>query len=126
MKWKNLLLAVLMMACLGLPRAVHAGDEGWAALGGFLGGVLLSQGHHHEHRTVIREKIYHRERVSQGHYEYQTRRIWHPGRFVHVRRDCGRVRRVWEPGYYQHEKVKVWVPSLHVSYRSGHRSGCDW
>ena len=112
-KKTKLALAAALIAPLGLIQETHAGDEGWAAFGGFVGGTLISSftsgrshhGHHsshHHHETVVVER-------PSGHYEYQTRKVWIEGHYDYERDRCGRRIKVWHPGHYKYEKVKVWV-----------------
>ena len=129
MNWKTGIPMALIAVAMMCPSTVKAGDDGWAALGGFLlGGLLLSDsGHaHHEYRTVRHERVIVEEPVAQGYYTYRTQRVWHPGHHIHRRLACGTLRRVWEPGHYEHRKVKVWVPSHSRSYSSRRGSSCDY
>lgn len=136
MNWKTIIPLVIAVGTMGIPSTSQAGDEGWAALGGLLlGGAIFGHhhGHHTEYRTVHREVIVEKP-VSHGHYEYRTKKVWHPGYYTHRKLPCGTVRKVWEPGYYEHRKVKVWVPATEVvvRHRPHHRRSyysrrsCDW
>jgi hypothetical protein len=110
------------------PVAGQAGDEGWAALGGFLGGTILGEvfhGHHGHHghqggHTVVVEE--HHYVQPAGHYEYEKREVWHEGYYSYEYDRCGRRIRVWNPGYYTYTTVKVWV-----EHRGHHRdyAYCD-
>ena len=122
MKKSTLLIAVAAATAASFsfgPSEARAGDEGWAAFGGFVGGTLLSsftssQHRHSSGRHYRSEPSHgHRETVvverPSGHYEYQTRQVWIEGHYDYERDECGRRIKVWHPGYYKCEEVKVWV-----------------
>lgn len=120
---KSMWFSVLLGgAVIATPHSACAGDEGWAALGGFLGGVLIGQSASCVPRTVIHRDVIVESRPSVcGHYEWVEERYWIPGRYVVERDRCGRRTRVWEPGRYAYRKVRVWTDRVH--YASRHR---DW
>jgi hypothetical protein len=152
--WIGVLAAATL---LGQIPESRAGDEGWAALGGYLAGSLLGGGSHGHgsyrigyhsgghrsgyqkmtcrsghryhraprvryqyvappvrHETVVIEHHYAPPPVPEGHYEYQERRVWVPGRHSYEYDRCGRRIKVWREGYYTTERVKVWVPRRYV------------
>ena len=133
---KSYFTASLALAmALGQVTPAKAINEEWAAVAGFVGGLLVanaSQGHstRYTHTTyyqpapvvvhspppvVIYEPPshhvvrYHAPPPPRVHYEVQTRRVWVPGRWVYEDTGCGRPRKIWEPGYYDtvREKVRV-------------------
>lgn len=118
-------------ALVGSPSRAEAGnrhhdddDEVIAAIGGFIGGVIVgatinNNGHvppppvgvavgyengHNHHR--------------HGHWEWTVVRVWVPGRWVYIDRDCSRPRRVWIEGHYDRRRERVWV-----AHRDNYR--CD-
>lgn len=46
MKYLTFICAFLLVSS---PQQAHAGDEGWAAFGGFVGGYLVNEFSHHAH-----------------------------------------------------------------------------
>lgn len=127
----------LVLAAAQAP-ATQAGKKEWAAVAGFVGGVLVANaahGHnayyhepvrvHHHHTKVIYEpsaSVYHhpphhrgggRHRAPppppQGYYEWRTERVWVPGAWMIEELRCGTRRRVWQPGHYQMVRNRVWV-----------------
>jgi hypothetical protein len=120
-------IAAVATALMGTPIRAEAGhhhhdddDEVIAAIGGFVGGLIVgaaintnvpppppapvavavSYGHGHgNHR--------------HGHWEWTTVRVWVPGRWAYVDRECSRPRRVWVDGYYTHRRERVWVSHGH-------------
>lgn len=125
--WMGTLALALSMAGSGTAQA---GDEGWAALGGFIGGAILSDafGHHGHHsvetRVIVNEPYYVREVVHHAP-RYVSRRVWHEGYWSYAHDRCGRRIKTWNPGYYTVEQVRVSSPRHEVSYRSHHRSYRD-
>lgn len=129
---KFVIVPVLMVALLiGRPIEAQAGDEGWAALGGFLGGALLTRAaqcrsYHASYAPVVTETVVVHEPIETGHYEYRTDKEWVPGYWSYVEDRCGRIEKVWHPGRYEYVEVKVWVPHVrryayHSTYRRGSR-----
>jgi hypothetical protein len=122
-------IAVVALGVAVASPQAQAGDEGWAAFGGFVGGTILSSftsghrsSHHHvsSHRSSHGHSSHHHGRVVEqpsGHYEYQTRQVWVPGHYDYERDECGHRIKVWHPGHHKSETVKVWV-----SHRSSYRS----
>jgi hypothetical protein len=131
---KKLGLIGLAAASLAAGPSVtaQAGSDGWAAFGGFLGGLILSDIAYQSPRTVYvhsapvvertvvvrepyREVIVHqpyREVVVYPPppvYEVRTARVWVPGAYRYESDYCGRAIRVWSPGYYttRHHQVRV-------------------
>ena len=97
------------------PKA-QAGGEGWAAFGGFLGGVIASgisrdiRNRHHE--TVV---YYEPGHNSYGHYEYRTFKRWVPGCWTYQEDHHGTPVKVWVEGYFTYEKERVWVRNYYRS-----------
>lgn len=118
--------------CLS-PMETQAGDEGWAALGGLIGGLALGQISSHSSHTVVhrvnsysscdsRRVTRHRPRTTRKwRYEYITERHWVPGCWVFERDRCGRRYRVWQDGYYETVRRKVRVPVV-----GNRRASRDW
>ncbi len=107
------------------PKA-QAGDDGWAAFGGFLGGVIVSSishdiknRHHDRHREEV--VYYDLGHNSYGHYEYRTIKTWVPGCWTYREDHHGRTIKVWVEGYYTYEKERIWVRDRYRSRSYGHR-----
>ena len=122
MKAITLACCILGIAFAMPPQKAQAGDEGWAALGGFVVGGLFqhyAHGSHHRHHYRAPRTCYvppapacPPPRVTcqpTGHYETRTVKTWVPGTWIYETLPCGTVQKVWQPGYYQTEKVRVWV-----------------
>ena len=125
---KAIIVGTLITAlAIGTTPRAEAGDEGWAAFGGVLGGLLLSKtvfSDHGHHRTVRHHREAYRSERATGHYEYRREKRWIPGCWVTVRDDCGRSYREWQPGYYKHFEVKVWVADCNPGYRCARKQVC--
>lgn len=126
--------AMVILTGVGTSLPSQAGDEGWAALGGFIGGLAV--GNSSSCRTSVRVyqpqvhyrysepvRVYERERVRRPRYTTVTRSVWVPGGWVHQRDDCGRRYKVWQNGYYETVREQVRVSSSRHSHQSRHY---DW
>jgi len=125
---KLLLISVLTCGLLFAPQA-QAINEEWAAVLGFIGGVLVAKSSDcdRETRVVVREERYHIERpamvyrprrrhcdhteieVPSGYYKTITERYWVPGRRIITRGHCGRKAIRYIQGYYDYREIRVWV-----------------
>jgi hypothetical protein len=132
-KWPIMGMVVAAIAG-GTPDVARAGDDGWAALGGFLGGALLTEMFHHaggSRAAVVyhHEAPHHHVAKRRGHYRQEYRNVWVPGHYEIRQRRCGGDYRVWIPGYYTQRKVEVWVQDGrhhrgHASYRHQRYARC--
>lgn len=135
MKWTIVLAILLGSQTLSLVPA-HAGDEGWAALGGFIGGALLNEVvHHRGKRSVGRyappvhsggcapsrttrhpapppAHYAHAAPAPRGHWEARTQKVWVPGRYIHQATPCGGYQKVWQSGYWDKRTQRVWVEDV--------------
>jgi len=120
------IISVLLLALGGAPA--HANDKAWAALGGFVAGVITGvaiedsrdRGYHGEVAvTVVAPygRDYHRgghyrgpDPYRHGHWEIRRVRVWVPGRWEIVIDRCGARTRIWRGGYYEWRRERVWVP----------------
>lgn len=138
MKTSLMTVGVAAAMLIGHSMPARAINEEWAAVAGFVGGVLVANAATCGPRTtyvqpstvvyqappvVVHEpppRVVYYERPSRprGYYEHRTERVWVPGRWVYEDLGCGRERKIWEPGYYETVRNKVWV-----SYSRG---ACDW
>jgi hypothetical protein len=130
--WMGTLALAVSVAGAGGARA---GDDGWAALGGFIGGAILADalgGHHvvRETRVIVEEPYYPREVVYSR--QYIPQQVWHEGYWSYVRDRCGRSIKTWTPGYYTVEQIRVpqtyyveqiRVPQTTFYYRNDYRGG---
>lgn len=139
MKTLGILLAAAVLTGFA-PRQAQAGDDGWAALGGFIGGLIVHDIFEpHHHTTVIKETRYrsdyqprrnhHRETHSER-YEYRWEKKWVPGYYSYEEDSCGYVEKIWHPGYYTRVKVKVLVSPRRYArgeyLGSSSGRGCRW
>lgn len=126
MKNKILTLTATLATLAALAAPARAGDRGdkvAAAIGGFIGGVIVgSHLDRHDHRpapVIIStpppcepEVIVVHDR-PQGHWEMVGTRVWVPGRWVTGVDSCGRRVRTQTAGYYENRTQRVWVESRH-------------
>lgn len=126
---KNLVIASVVAALSGVlvaPQSAEAKDSDvLAALGGFIGGVIVGSqiddghvhtrvsyrhhGRHHDTRVVVHDGYGHRN----GYWKWVTVRTWVPGHWVVRFDDCGRRVRYFERGHYIHRKERVWISARH-------------
>lgn len=126
LQWVVALALGLTVAGAG---SAWAGDEGWAALGGFIGGAILSDvlGCNsyrtvHETRVIVQEPHYVREVVYGPPPRYVDKRVWHEGYWSHAYDRCGRRIKSWIPGYYSVVRVRV-ESGHHGGHYGGHSGG---
>jgi len=127
------LFAALATLAFAPSPARAGGDEAAAALGGFIGGVIvgsaLDNDHHHhgrfeDHgRAHVSTRIEVRSRSHHSHHDHgywssNRVRVWVPGVWVVRYDDCGRRFRHFERGHYEHQRQRVWV-------RTGRHGRCD-
>lgn len=127
-------LAAAVTIAHGMPA--QAGKKEWAAVAGFVGGVLVAnaaQGHRTYHREVVYHQpvqhvvyqpaqtvvIRHTQPAPRGYYEWRTERVWVPGCWVYEPCGYNSRRKVWQPGYYRTVQNRVWVSA-------GYASSCGW
>ncbi|HMP72452.1 MAG TPA: hypothetical protein PKE55_04235 [Kiritimatiellia bacterium] len=115
---------------LGAGAPAQAMNREWAAVAGFVGGVLVSHAVHapratvvHHHAPVVRETVVIHEPPPSGYWEVRSERIWVPGQWIHHDLGCGRFQRVWQPGHYQVVQRRVWVETSFCSSRRVVRHG---
>lgn len=118
---KNIATVSLITALGGFvltPQTARADDKALAAIGGFIGGVIVGSTINHSHpgpeycepgygggdQIVIRHGPRHR-----GYWKQIAVRTWVPGRWVMHYDNCGRRFRHFERGYYTFHTEYVWV-----------------
>ena len=122
----NKFVAAALFATVGgllfTPQTVRADDdEVVAAVGGFIGGLIVGStlnDDHYRHapvrvstRVVIgsRGHRHHHHHHRHGHWEWNRVRVWVPGYWV-VREDhYGRRIRYFEPGRHVYRRERVWI-----------------
>lgn len=114
---------ITAVSLLGLNTQTHADDEAWAALGGFVAGVITGsviENHRDVHAGVsisVGDPCHTHHRTScsvcfaprRGYWRTEHVRIWIPGYWDVVYNHCGDRVRVWKPGRFEHRPRKVWV-----------------
>lgn len=88
------------------------GDEVAAAVGGFIGGVIVASAinsHLPPPPPVVTVSYGHDHGTRHGHWEMRRVRVWVPGYWTVVERRHDRPRRVWVDGYYEVRRERVWV-----------------
>jgi hypothetical protein len=132
MKTKLIAIALVAVAALALaPKPARAGDEGLAAIGGFIGGVIvgsvINDSRHDNHGYIGVDVGYnnggyrgdHGYRGDYGRgnhhghrhgYWKEVRvRHWVPGRWIVECDRYGREYRRMIPGHYVYRMDRVWV-----------------
>lgn len=127
-------LALTAATALSLtPKSALAGDKEWAAVGGFLGGIILgaaiADNHHDTYShtggtTVIVRDRDDRCEDNDGYWDTVSVSVWVPGDWVY-RRDCGRRVRIYIPGHYEDRHQRVWVSHSRRHDRHGHDRYAD-
>lgn len=134
---KKLIIASVIVALSGMglaPQNAQAGNnEAWAAIGGFIGGVIVGSALDEDQNSsvVINASYGHNHR--RGYWEVVAVRTWVPGYWVVKYDDCGRRYRHFNRGYYTTTKQRVWVDgrgNRHYGYnhdqdRGNHRGRDD-
>lgn len=116
MKTRITALVLAAVAALTLvPKPVQAGDKEIAAIGSFLGGLILGAAINesrtfeppHETTIVVQDRAYGR-RDDRGYWKTVTVRHWVPETWE-IRYEHGRRIRVCIPGHYVLRRDRVWV-----------------
>lgn len=99
------------------PKSAFAGDKEWAAVGGFLGGLIVgsaindSRHDSYSHRTstvIVNDRDDRCYDRPEGYWKDVSVRTWVPACWE-VRYECGRRIRVYVPGYYAYRTERIWV-----------------
>lgn len=107
-------------ALLFAPKPAAAGDKELAAIGGFIGGLIVGSNiNKTSHTHVVVEPacppsttvVVH----SGGYWENRPVRVWVAPRWVVVYDDCHRPVRRYIAGHYEIRHERVWV-----AHRGGH------
>lgn len=110
----NKLIIVSVVAALsgmGLaPQNAQAGNnEVWAALGGFVGGVIVGSALDDDHNSTVVVNAGYGNYPRRGYWEVVSVRTWVPGYWVVRYDDCGRRYKHFNRGHYTLTKKRVWV-----------------
>jgi hypothetical protein len=126
MKTKLTALALVAVAALALaPKPARAGDEGLAAIGGFIGGVIVGSvindsrhdtrgtigvevGYNHGYRDYGYRDYGHDHRRG-GYWKDVSVRHWVPARWIVECDRYGREYRRLIPGHFVYRTDRVWV-----------------
>lgn len=109
----------VMTGLAGAPQTAKAGDdEVFAAIGGFIGGVIVASAIHDNdlHRAHAycefdgcRDRYVVRHAHRGPHREWVTVRVWVPGRWIVRYDNYGRRERCYVNGRYEHRREYVVV-----------------
>lgn len=122
---KNKLLTVTAtiatIAALALPaQASNRSDKVAAAVGGFIGGIILGSHldrHDHGPAPVVvcppEPEVVVVGGHSHGYWETVSRRVWVPARWVVTVDSCGRRVRRQVGGCYETRTERIWVGHGH-------------
>lgn len=115
---KFTVIALIAAAALALtPKpAVAGGDKAIAAIGGFIGGVIVGSAMERDHHAPYAREYSHsrviiddrRDRCDDGYWRDVRVRMWVPACWS-TSYDCGRRVRVFIPGHYEFRTDRVWV-----------------
>jgi hypothetical protein len=122
----KLVLTTLVAALSGVfaaPTTARAGDgEVVAAIGGFIGGVIVGStidrdhDHRHDRGGAVHVEVRtgrhgHGHGHRHGYWDTTRVRVWVPGRWVVTYDRCGERVRYFERGRYEWRRERVWVPT---------------
>lgn len=121
---KNQITALVLVAVAALafaPKPAQAGDREIAAIGGFIGGLIVGSviNDHRDHNdatVIVHDRgpgHYHQER---GYWKEVTVRHWVPDTWEY-RYEYGRRIRVFVPGHWVMRRDRVWVAHNRPGYR---------
>ncbi|MCC6415776.1 MAG: hypothetical protein IT582_07700 [Opitutaceae bacterium] len=102
-------------ALLFVPKPAAAGDKEIAAIGGFIGGLILGSqidhDHHRGHVVVAPSCPPSPQIVIQagGFWDYRPVRVWVAPRWTVVYDHCNRPVRRYIAGHYDTRHERVWV-----------------
>lgn len=128
---KTKLTALVLTAATALaltPKSAFAGDKEWAAVGGFLGGLIvgsaINDSRHDSYpdgstTVIINDHRDHCDDRPEGYWENVTVRVWVPGCWIEERGRHGRCHRRYVEGHYEFRTDRVWV-SFNRHDRRGH------
>lgn len=109
----SLLAAGAVALAPASAQASHrGGDEAAAAIGGFIGGLIVGSVLHdaprHDRAVFVSHRHDFRRDDCGGYWRNVTVRHWVPGYWT-TRYDCGRRISVFVPGRWEHRTERVWV-----------------
>lgn len=113
-KLAALALALVTLFALGAPKTAQANDAG-AAIGGFIGGVIVGSVIADQHRgpdAVVIEagyRDYGPHHGPRGYWRNVHTRVWVPGFWTMDRDRWGRPFRRYVEGHYELRRDRVWV-----------------
>jgi hypothetical protein len=120
MKTKITALALLSVAALSFaPKPAHAGDKELAAIGGFIGGVIVGSVLNKGHTDVYCPPappvvvVHHDRRHGHGYWHENRVKVWVPARWVYERDRRGHSVKRYVAGYYDYRTERVWVATSH-------------
>ena len=124
--------------CLGTGQARAGDDEAWAAIGGFVAGVItgvaIDDDHHRHGKKHYRgeyrgrkhgDQVYYSKQGRHGYghgpkgrWEYRRVKVWIPGHWKSTYGRHGQCVRIWKRGHHAWRKTQVWIPyGRHGSHR---------
>lgn len=114
------------------PKPAKAGDEAAAAIGGFIGGLVIGSildndhGHYDRYNSHVSTSVVigtgnrHPHRDG-GYWKTVTTRHWVPGYWTSTRDRHGHRVRVFVEGRWEHRTERVWVSYGRHDRRYGYR-----
>jgi hypothetical protein len=118
MKKQLIALSLVTAAALTFaPKPAVAGDKEWAAVGGFIGGVIIGNAIKDSHRSSCppprgRTTVIVNDRCDDdrdGYWKTVSVRVWVPGYWVEERGRFGRCHRYYVEGRHEYRTDRVWV-----------------
>lgn len=102
-------LSLLAAGALALaPGTARAGNDGLAAVGGFIGGLIVGTSLDHGHRSDHGHGHY-RDSRPRGYWKEINVRTWVPGYWAYEGGRHGHGRRYYVEGCYGYRTERVWV-----------------
>lgn len=102
-------------ALLFAPKPAVAGDKELAAIGGFIGGLIIGSqinNDRHHGRVVVEPACPPPAPVvihTGGYWDYRPVRVWVAPRWIVVYDSCNRPVRRYVAGHYETRRERVWV-----------------
>lgn len=132
MKYLTFICAITLGLAVQAPQA-HAGDEGWAALGGFVAGSLVNEFTHHRHGNSYRQRGYGNSYRSECSAAPSYRPARYAPRGRHGSRGHGyAVQHVVTHtppapcGRWEVRKEKYWVPGQYATRNTSCGPRTEW
>ncbi len=121
------IIALCITAALALAPAAHAGKKERAAIGGFIGGLIVGHAlNQHQYSHPVHETVvvydHHPRHAPAGYWQENRVKVWVPGYWASRIDRCGTRDRYYISGRHEWRIERVWVAYAQPS-RYEHPSG---